>query len=170
MQSLEIISVNIWQIVISLCNLAILFFVLKKFLYKPVKKALAAREATLNGQYDRAAAAEAEAGEMKRLWEEKMTGADESAEAIIKEATESAGRRSEAILDEAKEKAGRIVRQAETDAELERSRAEAGMRQEIVDVSALLSEKMLRREINEEDHRELIDSFLSEIGNEDNRQ
>ena len=43
MQSLDIISINIWQILISLCNLVLLFLILKKFLYKPVHNVLAQR-------------------------------------------------------------------------------------------------------------------------------
>ena len=50
-QTLEVISINIWQIVVSLCNLIILFFVLKKFLYKPVKKVLAERSAAVEKEY-----------------------------------------------------------------------------------------------------------------------
>ena len=38
---------------------------------------------------------------------------------------------------------------------------------EIVDVSMLISEKMIGRELKEEDHRELIDSFIDNIGNGD---
>ena len=38
MQSLSIISVNIWQILISFANLAILTWIIKKFLFKPVKR------------------------------------------------------------------------------------------------------------------------------------
>ena len=38
MQSLDVISVNIWHILISLANLAILFFVVKRFLFAPVSK------------------------------------------------------------------------------------------------------------------------------------
>ena len=54
MQTQDIISVNVWQILISLCNLAILFLILKKFLYQPVKKALARRQADLDAQYAKA--------------------------------------------------------------------------------------------------------------------
>jgi len=43
MPTLDVISVNIWSILISLCNLLILFFIIKKFLYKPVRKMLAER-------------------------------------------------------------------------------------------------------------------------------
>ena len=45
MQTLDVISVNIWQILISLANLTILFLLFKKFLFKPVKKVMEKREA-----------------------------------------------------------------------------------------------------------------------------
>ena len=37
MQTLDVISVNLWQILASLLNLLILFLIVKHFLYKPVK-------------------------------------------------------------------------------------------------------------------------------------
>ena len=37
------------------------------------------------------------------------------------------------------------------------------MRHEIIDLSSILTKKMLRREINEDDHKELIDDFIQEI-------
>ena len=40
MQNLEVISINFWQMLVSLANLLILFLILKKFLYAPVLKAL----------------------------------------------------------------------------------------------------------------------------------
>lgn len=45
---LQVVSVNIWQILISLANLLLLFLILKKFLYKPVKKVLDARKAAID--------------------------------------------------------------------------------------------------------------------------
>ena len=68
------------------------------------------------------------------------------------------------IVAEARQKATDIRRQAEADAVLERKKAEDDMKREIVDVSAQLTGKLLQREINEEDHKKLIDSFLSDLG------
>ena len=48
----------------------------------------------------------------------------------------------------------------------ERQKAAAGIKQEIVEVSGALAEKLLEREINQQDHRALIDSFIEEIGDE----
>ena len=44
MQSLDIISINLWQILISLANLLIIFLIFKKLLFKPVQNILAARQ------------------------------------------------------------------------------------------------------------------------------
>ena len=44
MQTLEIISVNLWQILISLANLLLIYIILKKLLWKPVKKVMDQRQ------------------------------------------------------------------------------------------------------------------------------
>ena len=49
MQSLDVISINIWQIIISLCNLLIIYLILRKFLYAPVRKMLDEREQAVGG-------------------------------------------------------------------------------------------------------------------------
>ena len=51
MQSLEIISVNIWSILVSLANLLIMFLILKRFLFKPVQKMMAARKQQVDQIY-----------------------------------------------------------------------------------------------------------------------
>ena len=163
MQSLEIISIQIVNILISLCNLVVLFLILKKFLYEPVRKMLAARQAAVDTQYAEAESARDDALALKDKWQNKMDAAESQAEVIVKKAVESANRQSTAIIDESREQAGRIVRQAKNDAALERSRVEAEIREQIADVSVALSEKMLGREINGEDHRVLIDAFLDEL-------
>ena len=164
MQSLDIISVNIWQTLISLANLLILFFIIKKVLYGPVKRVLAERQAQIDGRYEEAERAKSEAEAANAEWQAKLGTAQSEADAIIATATENADRRSEKIVAEAKEKAAIIVRQAETEAELEKKKAKEEIKYEIVTISAALAEKMLSREINEDDHKELINSFIDGIG------
>ena len=164
MQTLDIISVNLWQILISLCNLLILFALIKKFLYAPVKKTMAARQAKIDEGYAAAARAEAEAEEKREAWEGKLQTANAEADGILAKATDVAKRRADKILSEAEDKAADMIRRAEESIALEEKKAEAAVRREIVDVSALLTEKMLRREIRAEDHRALIDDFIDGMG------
>ena len=163
MQNLSVISVNFWQIVISLVNLLILTWIIKRFLYKPVKKMLDARRAAIDADYAQAKAAREEAEEDRLNYEAAMAAAKQTGDQIIADANRTAEFRSNEILAEARERASEIRRQAEVDAVLERKKAEAEMKHEIANVSAQLTGKLLQREINEEDHRSLIDSFLDDL-------
>ena len=167
MQTLDVISVNLWNILISLANLTIIFLLFKKFLFKPVMKMLDARHAAIDAQYSDAEKARTEALRDKENWEEKMKEADAEADEIIKKAANDAKLRGDRIVSEAREKADGIIRVAEMEAELEKKKTESAVKHEIVMVSAAIAEKMLAREVKPSDHRELIDSFIDKIG-EDN--
>ena len=166
MQSLDVISVNIWQILISLLNLIILFLIVKKFLYKPVMRMLEKRQAEVDKIYSDAEHSKLRAKEDESYWHDKIGSATREAEDIISSAAESAKFAGERIVGDAREKADGIIRQAEAQAELEIERAREDIKKEIVDVSTLLTEKMLEREINTDDHKNMIDSVLEKLGEE----
>jgi len=73
MQSLDVISINLWNVLISLANLGILYWVMKKFLYAPVRNMIAKRQAELDSQYARAAEAEEKANADRDLYAQKPT-------------------------------------------------------------------------------------------------
>ncbi|MBR3299534.1 MAG: F0F1 ATP synthase subunit B [Clostridia bacterium] len=168
MQTLDVISVNIWQMIISLVNLLILFLILKKFLYKPVRETLDRRQQEVDEVYSLAQAVLDEANADRETYENKLLGADAECDELIREAQQSARQRSSSIISEAEEKAAGMLRRAENEIELARGEAEASMKSEIASLSVQLAEKLLEREINAEDHSELIDSFISNIGTEGN--
>ena len=163
MQSLSIISVNIWQIVISFANLAILTWIVKKFLFKPVRKILDSRKETIDSAYARAGEAEAQAEEHRKDYAAALAAAKQTTDQMISDAAREAERRGSEIESKAREWAQEIRRQAEADALLEKKKAEEDMKREIADVSAQLTGKLLEREIRPEDHKDLIDSFLQEL-------
>ena len=170
MQTLDVISINLWQILISLANLVILFIIVKKFLFKPVKKMLAKRQADLDEQYNAANEAKENALRDESFWNEKMKTADTESDAIMQKAADNAKLRSDKIIEEAKEKADGIIRLAQVEAEQERKKAEESIKKEIIDVSTVLAEKMLSREINIDDHRSIIDSAIEKIGDDNDAE
>ena len=164
MQSLDIISVNLWQILISLANLVLLFLMLKKFLYKPVTKMLQERRDQIDKDYSDASLAKQSAEAKDAELTERLVGAKAEAESIINEAADIAKARGDKIVEDARVTADGIRRQAEVDARLERKRMNETIKEEIVEVSTALAEKMLEREVNADDHKALIDDFIDKIG------
>ena len=167
MQTLDVISVNIWNILLSLGNLLLLYWGVKKFLFGPIKRMLAKRQAELDTQYENAALAQAQADESRAKWEETLSHAGEEADAILQNAVDTARNREQKILADAQNRADGIVSADQSEAELERKKAADSIRRGIVEVSGALTEKMLGREINAEDHRDLIDSFLQDMGDQE---
>lgn len=164
MDNLGIVSLNIWQILISLTNLAILYTLLKKFLYKPVKAVLEGRKETIAKSYAEAEDARRTANAAREEYAAKLATANETAEGIIHDATVNANRRGEKIVAAAQQKAEEIVRQGEVEASLEKKKAMESIRRDITDVSAAMTEQLLQREMNENDHRRMIDEFLKGVG------
>jgi len=163
MQNLSVISINIWDVLISLCNLMLLTWAVKKFLFKRVQKVVADRKSAIDADYAQAKEAREQAEEDRKNYAAAMAAAKQTGDQIIAEAARTAEHRGNEIVAEARDKANDIRRQAEEDALLERKKAEDDMKREIADVSTQLTGKLLGREINEKDHRTLIDSFLQEI-------
>lgn len=166
MQTLDVISINLWDILVSLLNLVLLFLIVKKFLYKPVKKMLETRQNTIDDKYKEAELAKKAALSDKAAYEEKLKTAKGEADRVIKSAVDIASQRESEIIEDAKQKADVIIRQAEVDAALEKKKEEESIRREIVEVSSALTEKMLGREVNMDDHKQFIDSFIESIGEE----
>lgn len=166
MQSLDVISVNLWQILVSLANLVILFLLIKKFLYKPVKKMLETRQESIDKDYALANDAKISAEENKKLYEEKLSAAKSEADSVISSAVNTAKQRENEIITEAHEKAENILKKAEADAMLEKKKAEKEIKGQIVDISTLVAGKIIEKELDSKKNEELVDSFINEIGDE----
>ena len=167
MQALDVISFNLWQTIISLLNLLIIFLLAKKFLYGPIKKVLVSRQEEIDKRYSDADLALETAMQDKKTYEEMLSGAQDKADSLISSAVNMASAREQEIISEAKRKADGIIRKAESDAQLELLKAQDSIKQEIIGVSTVLTEKLLEREIKADDHQKLIDSFIENIGNDD---
>ena len=166
-QTLDIISVNLWQILIALANLLLIFLILKKFLFSPVKKLMKQRQDNIDNQYAEAQKALNDANAAKKQFEDEISGARTKATEIIKSATDTATARSEEILSDAKEKADGMISRAKTEIELEEKKARQEIKREIAEVSTAIAEKILEREINADDHKDIIDNALKNLGEAD---
>lgn len=160
---LEIITLNIWHILCAILNLLILTWIVKKFLFDRVKAVLAQRQAEVDALYTDAQTARDTAEAERAEYEEKLGGAQAEAEEILRTATLRADRMSDQILAEASEKAAAKMRKADADIAQEKKKAVNEIKNEISGMSVEIAEKVVGREIKEEDHKKLIDSFIENL-------
>lgn len=164
MKVLEFISIDAWTIIFQICNLLILFLLVKKFLFKRVMDVLDARQKEIDGIYDAAGKDRDEAARMKDDYTERMHGAREEADRLVRNAVDTAQNRGDAILREAQAEAARMKQKAEGEIEQEKRKAYSELVGEISGMAADIAGRMVEREINEQDHRELVEEFIKSAG------
>ena len=145
MEVQKFISIAPWTMIFQLINLLILMVAFKKFLFKPVMAILEKRRAEIEGHYEEAEKAETAAKTMKTDYEEKMAGAREEADRVIRTATESANAMSQSIVSDAREQAGQIKRRAESEIEMERRKAFDEVKGELSGIALDIAQQVIER-------------------------
>ena len=158
------LGVNPWTALFALANFLFLFFMLRRFLFKPVMAILEKRRAEIEGHYEEAEKAETAAKTMKADYEEKMAGAREEADRVIRTATESANAMSQSIVSDAREQAGQIKRRAESEIEMERRKAFDEVKGELSGIALDIAQQVIEREVKEKDHEAFINEFIENVG------
>ena len=160
----SIFSVSGWQLLFNLINLVIDYLILKKFIYQPVKKMFAQRQAEVEDTYKKADEANADATSLKQQYEQKMAGAREEADAIVRNATGRAQVRSDAMIAEARQNASEIIRRADEQAAIEKKQALNQVKNQIADLALQAAENVIRKELDADSHRKMIDDFIENVG------
>lgn len=160
----EFFSIVPWTIIFQFCNLALLCWLIKKFLFRPVMLILDQRQKEVDDIYAAANEDRGQAAELRQDYDRRMAGAREEADQLMKKTLSSANLRSEAILDEAQQQAANMMRRAESEIEQERIKAFSEVKKELSGMAVDIAEQMVSREIKAEDHADLVDEFIRNAG------
>ncbi|MBO4898177.1 MAG: F0F1 ATP synthase subunit B [Clostridia bacterium] len=164
---MEFITIDKWTILFTWINLVILYLLMKKLLFKPVKGIIDARNKEIETLYSDAEKTKTEAEDMKADYTKKLSEAKIEAEGIIKDARKRASLDEERILFDAKAKANKMVSAAESQIEADKKNAALGIKDDIADMAIEIAEKVIEKDITESDHHRLIDGFLTDLGDTD---
>lgn len=160
----DFVGVNFWDALFILLNTLIIFFVAKKFLFKPVMKIIHERQQEIDDLYTKANHAKEQAGVLRNEYEKKLEAASSEAERLVKEATVRGQNREEEILRHAKAEASAILDKAAADIAQEKKKAINDAKDELSEMAVAIAEKVVARELNAQDQEALVDHFIDELG------
>ena len=151
----------IWTFIVF----AILLWVLKKLAWKPLLGALETREKAIKDDLDRAE--QARMGAERLLAEHKMLqdNAENEARKIVESARQTAETLKDDIVEKANEQARQMTAQARAEIQREKETALAQLRDEVADLAIQAASKILDETLDEEKHRKLVNSFISDLPN-----
>ncbi len=163
----SLVGVNPWTALFTFCNMIITFLLLKKFLFKPVKKMIDARQKEIDDMYADAEASKKEAAKLQADYEEHLSSARAQRDEILRDAVAAANKRREAIVAEARADAAALRDKAEADIAQEKKKALNEVKNEISSISISIAEEVVEREITEADHLRLVNEFIGKLGEGD---
>lgn len=158
------IGINFWTALFVLLNTLAVFFVAKKFLFGPVSKMIADRQAEIDGMYADAGKAKGEAEEMAEEYRQKLSDAQATSDRLVKEAAQRGQVREEEIVRNAHDEAAAILTRASADAAREKQKVLNDAKNEISAMAVAVAEKVIGRELNAKDQAALVDHFIDELG------
>ncbi len=164
MQVQQLVSLAPWTVIAQICNLLIQIYLVKRFLFKPINAILEKRKAMADAEIQDAMKAKGDAEAMKAEYEKNMQDAKDKANEIVNTAQKTAAAQSEEMIREASEQAVAIKTKAESDIARERMKAVNELKDEIGSMAMEIAGKAIGRELQEEDHKELINEFIANVG------
>jgi F-type H+-transporting ATPase subunit b len=150
----------VWQVVVMI----ILIFLLTKFAWKPVMKAVGEREASINDALVSAEKAKEEMANLKADNEKLLQQARAERDEMLKEAQQMKKTIIEEATEDANEKAERILDKAQITIESEKKQALAEIKYQVAELSVQIAETVVKKQLdNKDEQMTLVNKMLDDV-------
>lgn len=163
MEQTSLLSVNPGLIFWTLVTFVVLLMLLKKFVWGPIIDAVERREDSFKEMFEGAENAKNEAQQLLKRYEDQLAGARNDMNQLIEEGKVRAGKAGDEIIGKASSEAKQLVEEAKAEITRERQKAIEELKAQVVKISLAAAERVIERNLAEQDHRNLIQQTISEI-------
>ena len=149
---------------VLLASFLTLLAVLSYYVWKPVKKVMDDREQLIHDDIDFAENRKLEAERLKEENDALLKSTQAEISELMENAKSQAKKEQESIIRDAEARSSQLMTEAKTDIEREKEKAVRDINDQVAELSVLIAEKMIRKELNSEDQKNLVANYLQEAG------
>lgn len=153
-----------YELVWAVINFGILFFLLRKFLFRPLMGMMEKRRQEISANLKQAEEARQEASRLQAEYRQQLAAAQREAQEIIDRAVRAAEEAKARLVSEAQAEAARVRDRALEAIVQEKEKALAELREEVTDLAIGVASRIIRRAMTEDDERRLVEEFARELG------
>ena len=161
---MEQLGINLGLLASQLVNFILLALLLYLVLYKPVLRMLNERKERITRSMADVDAARDAAAKAQQEYDRKVAEAQRKAQEIIAQAAQTGEKAKADIVADAHREAEKIKQDAIADAEQQKVRALGEVQSQIAGLSMMATERVLGQAMDEKTQRQLISSFLADLG------
>ena len=122
------------------------------------------RERDINKDIDDAEQAKINAQKLEEENRKTLKETQDEVQRILDDAKIQARKQHEEIIHEANVRANGMIETAQSEINSEKERALADINNQVSELSVLIASKVLRKEISEQDQKDLVEKYLKEAG------
>jgi F-type H+-transporting ATPase subunit b len=153
------LDLTLWTIVVFL----LLLFILSKYAWGPMIRALEKREHDIHSAAEEARLAREEAHRLREEFQREMAQAQQRARDIVDQAHRNAARAAEEDRSKAKAEIESERERLHREIDLARDQALQQIWSQTAQLATLVSAKAIRRRLTPDDHRALVDEAIAEL-------
>lgn len=155
------LRVDAVNIICTIINLLLLFFVMKKFLFGRVNAILEQRQKVVKDKFEEADAIIKQAEGKKAEYEASIANAKDESAKIVADAKDKARAEYDRIVSSADEEVTKKIQKAEATIAEEKAKSLRDMETEIESLVVNVATKVVGSEVNKENSQKLYDDFLN---------
>ncbi|MEC8911897.1 MAG: F0F1 ATP synthase subunit B [Chloroflexota bacterium] len=159
---MDALGINLPGLVTQIISFGILFFILSKLLYKPLVSLMDQRAEKIREGLEASNIAREEAARSEEAIQEQLSEARVEGQKLVAEARETADRFREEEMARVRDDIELERVRAEANIQRERDAAIEDLRKEFAGLAISAAEKVVRTSLDEDGHKELIESVLEE--------
>ncbi len=157
-------EINLGVVIASTINFFIFYFILKIFVFAKTKAIIEGRRKEVELALEKAKTEEERALKIKQEHKTNIERYKEEGARLVESFKVKADKVYSETVEDARKESMLIRERAMLDINREKQKAEKEIKTEIIDLSLKFAEKALEREINETEHKRLIDDFITKVG------
>ncbi len=151
------------QVVTVVIGFFVVMWVLKAYAWGPVIKAIDDRRETITKEFQTIDEKQAKLESQIKDYEERLRQIDAEARERMNKAIDEGKKTATEMVETARKQSEEMKQKASADIQLEIEKARVELRDEMVKLTIGATEKLLRKQLDEQGHRELVGSFISEL-------
>lgn len=153
---------NLTQMLVQIIATLVLVLVVRFFFWNKITAFLTARQEFMAHEIDNAKVLNQEAKELKESALEERTEILVRSKEIIESAKTQGENEKSKIIQAAKEEATRLIQSKEEELEMEKERARADLRNEVIELAVVMAEKIIKKEVDGTNYTSMsLDDFES---------
>ena len=161
---MEIIAIGPGDLIFLVINIVVLYFILKKLLYRPLANMMENRTKEIDEGLKLAEENRKRQEQLNAEYQETIQQARQEARQIVEKAHSQRDEVLKEARKEAEQKTEEMLEKARSEMEAEKNKAFEELRQDIARLSVAIAGKIVEKEIDQASQEKIIQNYLEEIG------